>query len=269
MKRHLLKSQAGTLLLKLRSVHRLRTIPHANPEISGQVANDIIADKLITGLCRDHGAFLDIGAHLGSVFSQVHRANRTVKIVAIEADPQKAAFLRGNHGYCTVINVAVGESEGHVDFFVSGQGGYSSLSAEETKQAGDSTCIQVEMSRLDTLFPDQSFDVIKMDIQGAELAALRGGASLIARSAPIIFFESVWDRVSEFGTAPRDVFAWFTGHGFDVVPPDRVGHDSQPMPLEAFLDSHQYPRRTLNYVAIPPHRRQEARARARQILQIS
>ena len=54
------------------------------------IANAILADTLITQLPLTDSVFLDIGAHLGSVFSAVHSNDPMVTIFAVEAEAAKA-----------------------------------------------------------------------------------------------------------------------------------------------------------------------------------
>jgi hypothetical protein len=48
-----------------------------------------------------------------------------------------------------------------------------------------------------------------------------------------------------------------------------VAHNDGGLSLEGFIESHAYPRRTTNYIAIPSERRVEIRDRARTLLGIA
>lgn len=267
MKQRFVGTRYGALLLSIRRWRELRAVPLQNPEQAALVANGIIADKLIQHLCPSNGTFLDIGAHIGSVLSSVYSTNNTVYILAVEADPSKASHLRSKFPWCQVYNVAVGEEAGEAEFFIyDSASGYNSLVPDKT---GSNRSIQVKVVLLDTLLPDARVDVIKIDIEGAELGALKGASALIRRSRPTIMFESAVIEVNSLGYSPELLWQWFSENDYVVMTPDRLAHDAPPLSLSAFLDAHFFPFRTLNYFAIHQDRRKEVRDRARECLGIS
>ncbi len=266
MRRKLVGTYLGDKLLGLRSWQQLRTIPFANPEQASMIANGILADRLIAALPTDRSRFLDIGAHIGSVFSAVHRENQTVSITAIEAEKDKADALASRFPYCKVLNFAVGEEDGTATLNIVESSGYNSI----IREVGGVILAeqQVTLRTLDTLFPDEVFETVKIDIEGAELGALRGGAGLIGRSRPTILFESVGTSENSLGYSASKLFDWFAENEFCIICPDRLAHDAPPLTLSAFLDAHAYPQRTHNFFAVPSEKRSEVRDRARQILGI-
>lgn len=266
MRQKLVGTYLGEKLLGLRSWQQLRTIPFGNPEQASMIANGILADRLIAALPSDRSRFLDIGAHIGSVFSAVHRENKSVSITAIEAEKDKARSLAARFPYCKVLNFAVGEEDGTVTLNIVESSGYNSIVRERSDFVLAEQ--QVKLRMLDTLFPDEAFETIKIDIEGAELGALRGGASLIRRSRPTIMFESGGTGENSLGYSANKLFSWFVENEFDIVCPDRLAHDAPPMTLSAFVDAHAYPRHTHNFFAVPTEKRSEVRTKSRQILSI-
>jgi FkbM family methyltransferase len=265
-KRILVGSKLGSVLLIARSYYDLKNISYSNPEQATMVANGILANKLISNLCKPNGVFLDIGAHIGTIFSEAYGRSRTLKVIAVEADERKATWLRHKFPYCEVIHCAVSDTEGTATFYThTNQSGYSSLMHSDNAGVYAEA---VEVKRLDQLLPDVTVDVIKIDVEGAELGALRGGEALISRSRPTIMFESVGTGQNSLGYSARELWRWLDAGGFQVFTPDRVAHDVPPMGLEAFCDAHEYPMRTHNYFAVPSERRIEIRDKARRIVRI-
>lgn len=256
----------GEKLLDLRSWYDLRSVSFDNPEKASMVANGLIADRLIARLPKQGSRFLDIGAHIGSIFSAVHRHDNSVQITAIEAEADKAKHLRTAFPYCEVLNFAVGEEDGTATFNIMKSSGYNSL----VSGAGGEVVAQqtVDLRRLDGLFPETTFDTIKMDIEGAELGAMRGGQDLLQRSRPTIMFESAKTEENSLGYSSAKLFDWFSSEDFVVLAPNRVAHDAPALSKDAFLDAHAYPMLTHNFFAVAAERRHEIRDRARDILGI-
>ena len=242
----------------------LKSLSARNPETASMVANAVLADRLITRLCPDGGVFVDVGAHIGSIFSAAHANGRNLTIHAIEADPDKAKSLAQRFAYVTLHACAVGEGSGQIEFYRNLQAtGYNSLVQDDT---AEQVAIWVEIKTLDTLLADVAPDVMKIDIEGAELGALRGGAGVIGAHRPTIMFESTQLGTNSLGYSPELLWEWFSGQGYGIYVPDRVAHGAPPMALETFLDGHEYPMRTLNYFAVHGDRRLAVRDRARTIL---
>jgi FkbM family methyltransferase len=97
---------------------------------------------------------------------------------AVEPDPRNAARLRAmGDDRITVMECALGEGPAEAWFAAKG-GVDSALSC-----AGD-TPVRVES--LDRLLPTERPTLLKLDIEGAEQAALRGARGLLARARPLV-----------------------------------------------------------------------------------
>jgi hypothetical protein len=154
-----------------------------------------------------------------------------------------------------------------VPFFVNTkQSGYSSL-GKPSKFEGVET-IEVPLKRLDALISSADVDVIKIDVEGAELGVFRGGDALIKRSRPTLMFESGPQAVDGLEYNKESMWRWLEERDFEIVVPNRVAHNGSGLSLDGFLEAHLYPRRTTNYFAIPKERRIEIRDRARALLGI-
>jgi FkbM family methyltransferase len=191
-------------------------------------------------------------------------------VVACEADPDKAAELASKFPDVKVHGCAVGDHEGEVVFFIDkARPGYSSL-ARGVRSPDDFQEVLVPMRRLDDLVPSTArVDVIKIDVEGAELGVLNGATELTARCRPVVLFESGPQTERTAESSINALYNWFSAREYQIYVPNRVAHDGPPLSEEGFLDSHYYPFRTLNYFAIPSERRTEFRDRARQSLGVS
>ena len=79
---------------------------------------------------------------LGSIVDAVIQSNKTVKVVAIEAIPDKARFLRKNFPSIVVNSCAVGAESGQTTFYINpNQSSYSTL----VRSKKDANCIEINV----------------------------------------------------------------------------------------------------------------------------
>lgn len=121
------------------------------------------------------------------------------------------------------------------------------------------------MDTLDNLISSPDVDVIKIDVEGAELGVIRGGKRVLSDCRPLVMFESAPSGVGSLGYTKDALWRQLDELGYQIFVPNRLAHDGDGLSLECFLDSHVYPRRTTNYFAVPEERRIEIRDRARLI----
>ena len=267
MKQKILGSAIGNAALFLRNKLEILHTAWCSPERVGTLANDQLATQLVTTLCLPQKTFIDVGAHIGSIIAAVSRHDPSIKIIAIEAIPEKIAALRIKFPFVELHDCAVGESTGEVTFYVhTRQSGYSSLGRPDNMNKDAITEITVPIKRLDDLVASNDVDCIKIDVEGAELGVLRGCPNLLKSSRPVIMFESGPEMDDGLKFTKKDLYEFLDANRYAIVIPNRVAHNDPGLTQEGFIESHLYPRRTTNYFAIPIERRAEIRDRARTVL---
>src|SRR5262245_2445833 len=182
LKRTLVGTRLGRLALSARDAAHLAAAAVARPESAGTLFNDHLAGVLTARLCRPGATFLDVGAHIGSVVARVASHNPTARVIAFEPVPDKADHLRRAFPGVECHSCALGESEGDVILYVhTRRPGYSSLGRPSPADAPNVTAVTVPLRTLDGVVSAPDVDLVKVDVEGAELGVLRGGEQLFAR----------------------------------------------------------------------------------------
>lgn len=223
----------------------------------GWYCNDEIAEFLVGRLCQSDKVFVDGGAHLGSITSAVMRNCPRARLVTVEAIPEKADRLRRRFPAAQIENCALAETAGTVSFFIAAENSAKSSLANIDEP---SKRIDVESRRLDDLDYPGEIDVIKLDLEGAELGALRGGSEIIGSHRPTVMFES--GPHDFLGYTKDQMFTWFEERDYRIFLPARLINASSPMSREMFHDYHEFPFGTLNYFAVASERVDEVTRRA-------
>lgn len=269
MKRMILGTPLGRVALSVRDSMQMVGTACFRPENVGMIANDRLASLLVTRLCRADKVFIDAGCHIGSIVGEVTCHDPSVTVIGIEAIPEKADHLRRKFPRVEFHTCALADSEGEATFFINTRrSGYSSLSRPSDADGSHVTEIKVPLRTLDGLISSDEVDVIKIDVEGAELSVLRGGERLVAENRPTIMFESGPLAGDEGRGAKESLWQWFAERRYAVLVPNRVAHNDPGLSQEGFCESHLYPRRTTNYFAVANERRAEIQSRARGVLKL-
>jgi FkbM family methyltransferase len=140
--------------------------------------------------------FLDIGAHVGDFTRNIIQLAPNCDVIMVEANPNCEPYLQKlNFGYDMV---ALANTKGKAELFVekaNAIGTGTSLYKENTEWYADGKFEKVEVE-LDTLdnrsyFADEVIDLVKIDVQGAELDILEGGRKTITRSKYVLIETSL------------------------------------------------------------------------------
>lgn len=156
----------------------------------------------------ENAVVVDCGASIGMVTAAVGRRFPDARIIAFEASPAvlpstKATFEH-NGVFPKLVTSAVGAEPGERSFYVDGNGsGWGFLNEEIGGHTVPVVTLDDELADLDRL------DLLKLDIEGGELSALRGAASTIARLRPTLVVELNPFVLWRWGrTFPQDLLAW-------------------------------------------------------------
>jgi FkbM family methyltransferase len=264
VKQKVLGTVVGRFLSSTRETYQIVHAAFRSLEGVGTVANDRLATLIVCGLCPPGKIFVDVGAHIGSVITAALRREPSISVIAIEAIPDKVIALKKKFPNIIIHECAVGEREGSASFYIdTKRSGYSSLSSENSQSSHDVKIIEVEIHTLDSIITDKNVEVIKIDVEGAELGVIRGATRLISECRPSLMFESAPGE--SLGYTKEALWRSLTDLEYSIVVPNRVAHVDPGLTLDGFLESHLYPRRSTNYFGIPRERRDEVRWRARRL----
>lgn len=169
--------------------------------------------RLLLDLTDRGEAIVDAGANVGSVSTPLGLAGR--RVLAVEAMAENFVLLLhgiAKNGLTGVVPVhaAVADETGVVQI-----DGYSAYARVGGGPGGSTPAL-----RLDDLVVAHGFaDVaaIKLDVEGSELAALRGMTDLLsAQHLRAVVFEANGAHCHRVGYRPTDLFETFERYGFEL-----------------------------------------------------
>lgn len=179
---------------------------------------------IFRSLIRPGDTVFDLGANTGqytSLFCTL--AGPTGAVHAFEPIPSTFAMLRKNlarysRKYHLFLNgFAAGDTEGVVKMFVAGgrftEASMVAHSAQPAAEEHPSVAIyNCRVGTIDVYAREHDIkdvSVIKCDVEGAELLAMKGAKALLeSKNPPVLFLEAWSGWTKDFGYEPADLFAF-------------------------------------------------------------
>lgn len=187
--------------------------------------------KVLATLLQTGGVFVDLGANQGefTVFA-ANLVGERGRVFAFEPSPVMQQRLLNNvslNGFVQVCiePMAVADKPGSLTLFTPTEAyedgtthdGLPTLYAKTNTAA--TSAIDVEVTTLDDWQRSRNVarvDVIKMDIEGAELPALQGGIDLIQRFRPFLIIELNEVTSLAAGYTMHDLAAWLLAQNYEL-----------------------------------------------------
>ncbi|HEX8770336.1 MAG TPA: FkbM family methyltransferase [Acidimicrobiales bacterium] len=195
--------------------------------------------RLLPALLRPGDVFVDGGAHLG-VFTLLAAAlvGDSGRVVACEPVPENYQLLQANvalNGFRCVDShmVALSDRPGRTELFSFGPG--SALGSFAPATLAGSRRLEVEVRTLDEVVGSlvERVRLVKLDIEGAELLALKGAAALL-RARPDFLLELEPAHLGRQGATVDDLESLFAGTGYRGFNIDEDGSGIVLNPMESW-----------------------------------
>ena len=186
----------------------------------------VLASRLQPG-----GVFIDLGANQGefTVFA-ARLVGKDGRVFAFEPSPMMQQRLSKNiqlngFAHVSIEPVAVADKPGRLSLYTptgayqdgTTHDGLPTLYAQASAAASSTT--EVVVTTLDNWQRERNLgrvDVIKMDIEGAELPALQGGLGLIQRFRPTLIIELNASTSRAAGYTMQDLVTWLQAQNYDI-----------------------------------------------------
>lgn len=194
-----------------------------------------------TTLAKENSTIIDVGANAG-LFTIL--ASKTVgpngKIYAFEPTPSTFSILRENIkvNNCTnaiAVPIALSNCKEKVSMVTppTTKKGYNDAWNQMQKsQTPNDPVANIEANTLDNFIDENGIkqvDLIKVDIEGAELYFLQGAQKLLtAKNRPIVIFECYEGHCNDFGYRKKDILELFTSYGYKTKEYDEFQYVATP-----------------------------------------
>jgi FkbM family methyltransferase len=163
--------------------------------------------QLLSSLVGASSRLIFAGAHIGALLIPIVRAARTRAVIAYEPSPRNYQLLTMNLALndihdIVVRNTALGESPGRIRFTE------NRINTGNSRVDSSGGGLDVPLDSLDRSVPPEweSIDLIVMDIEGSEVAAMRGAQAVLARTRRL-YVEFAPEQLRDQGATSEEFIA--------------------------------------------------------------
>ena len=162
---------------------------------------------LLPTLLKADSNCVDVGAHTGEWLDDFLKFAPQGKHFGFEGLPELAEGLKKRYPSVRIEGCAVSDTNGKATFHRAvSQLAWSGLRKQDYGSNTPVEQIEVPMRTLDSLIGDTPVTFMKLDIEGAEHAALLGARETIRKSRPSMIFEYAFVHVEEYKISPEMIW---------------------------------------------------------------
>lgn len=178
--------------------------------------------QILEKLIKKKDVCLDIGGNIGIYSIFMAKKAFQGKVIAFEPIPINRNIIALNASLNEIKNIEIrdcvlSDISGSIEFSISEDSAYSSLKATNRKEEAYSFVVQSKT--LDELFTKENkkVDIVKIDVEGAELLVLKGGKGLfsdINLRPRILLLELSSKNAATYGYKPESVIEHMASLGY-------------------------------------------------------
>ena len=171
-----------------------------------------LTQSLLNEILKDKDLFIDVGANIGLYSINAAVNNPNTNIIAFECNPKMHRMLKNNFDINDLNikceNYGISDKSGTTTLYISNSDMTSSLI--DGFAYNQKTSVDIKTISLDEYFKINNLDddfVMKLDIEGCEELALKGGIKTLAKYKPDIVMEIVTNY-------PENHFSYLSNLGY-------------------------------------------------------
>jgi FkbM family methyltransferase len=219
LSRLLMRTRLSLLFFIERPGFKLRFYPtyvSARLWVESEYRGDFDEELFLRRYLRHGDTVIDVGANIGfTSLVAAAEVGETGTVVAIEPHPRMFSYLRGNVSLnprtnVLLFDVAVGEQKTEIYLTDQTDECVNFVTTQNAK-------LRVDMVRLDELpIGNAKIALLKLDVEGYELFALRGSTKIL-KNVECIYFESYEDNFVRYDYTCGDVLTFLSQRGFHTL----------------------------------------------------
>lgn len=188
-------------------------------------AYETLETEFLKAITQDDGVILDIGANCGWYALALARHCPSVRIHAFEPIPHTFGILERNIRHNGLLNIeahrlAFSNQEATLEFLYTPNcsGATSQVLAGQPGSRESLRKVACHATTLDSFCTQNALapQIIKCDVEGAELMVIQGGEAMLAKHRPVILIELLRKWAKQFDYHPSEVVKRLASLGYQA-----------------------------------------------------
>ena len=188
-------------------------------DLTKNLEYDRLTKEIIKKVVKTNSVCVDVGCHKGEILDLILGQSKQ-KHFAFEPIPVLNEELHLKYGdSINLFGDALSNENGETTFnYVKNAPAYSGIKQRKYSVSNpEIEKITVQLKKMDdVLVSAENIDLIKIDVEGAELGVLKGAKKIIQNHKPIIIFECGLGASEYYNTTPEAVFSFFQEIGMNL-----------------------------------------------------
>jgi FkbM family methyltransferase len=187
---------------------------------------ELALTRSVNNMIRAGTTYFDVGANIGLLSVPALATRPDCRVVSIEASPTTLQYLRRTHAASeykarwTIVGEGVADICGKATFYESIPERGAMDGFRDTDRSGERRPVSVPVTTIDTIwgklgYPETS--VIKLDIEGGEMAALKGGEQCLRANRPLVFLEWNVENLDAYGINHCEILQFARANDFRLL----------------------------------------------------
>ena len=177
--------------------------------------------KALETFLKPGNTFIDVGANKGDFSLLAAKLIGTDgRVLAFEPEPTNCkwiikSIIKNGYKNITLYDIALSDQNGQVELFLGEKSGWHTI--VKGQKCHDGGVINVRARTLDSVLEDVDFndqiDVMKIDVEGAELQVLKGASDILIQSNNLIILIDIHPTL---GVNPKEICEFLESKGFSI-----------------------------------------------------
>ncbi len=212
--------------------------------LTRNIAYDIATEKILARTLKADSCCVDVGAHKGEILDRF--LVRAPQGHHSGFEPIPAMYTMLVHKYqnkAQIYPFALSSESGTTTFnIVLDDMAYSGLKQRQYKTSNPKIeQIEVQVRKMDEVLSGRSYkiDLIKIDVEGGELAVMKGAQDILTKDRPLLIFECGKGASEFYGTKPEDVYGFLQNLGFAIFTLDGFLNHKASFSMDKFVSTYE------------------------------
>ena len=178
-------------------------------DLSKNLEYDRLTNLILKKHLKSNSNCLDVGCHKGEILDLMLALSPNGRHIGFEPLPDFFDNLKTKYeNIATILPYALSDQSGITQFqYVKNDPAYSGIKKRKyATENPEVEQIEVQMKTMDDVVGEDKVDLVKIDVEGGELAVMKGGKEVLKKNKPIVVFECGIGASDYYGTTGNDVF---------------------------------------------------------------